>query len=169
MAETKLQLFKPSDIVIDIGGKKEKIKFDMNAVLELEAIYGSIDYVFKMLFSATNETHVVKVDGEEIDITKVTVDDAPLVQLLQKQDAADRAIKTTIKDTVALLWVGLLHEHAKRDEDGEIVSCDITKGMLRESISFKNQLAEVNTKIVSALIRDLIAPDNADNQGEIKN
>ena len=166
MAETKLQLFKPTDIVLDVNGKKEKIVFDMNAVLELEKLYGSIDTVFKMLFTQAADNHVVKVAGVDTDINTITVDGSPLVQHLRVEDAST---KSTIKDTINLLWVGLLHNHAKRDEDGEIISCDITKGMLRENISFKKQLAEVNTQIVSALIRDLIAPDNEEAQGEIKN
>lgn len=165
MAETKLQLFKPNDIVVGIKDKKEKIVFDMNAVLEIEKVYGSIDTVFKMLFTQTTDNHVVKVNGIVADINTITVDDKPLIQHLQAEDASSKA---TIKDTINLLWIGLLHNHAKRDEDGEIISCDLPKSDIRESISFK-KLAEVNTQIVSALIRDLIAPDEENNQGELKN
>lgn len=165
MADQILQLFKPDDITIDISGKRERIVFDMDAILEMEKIYGSIDTVFKMLFSQTTDNHVVKVNGIDTDIHAITVDDTPLIQHLQVEDAN---AKSTIKDTINLVWIGLLHNHTKRDNDGEIISCDITKAQVRAGISFK-KLAEVNMQIVSALIRDLIAPDKAEDQGEIKN
>ena len=172
MAENVLRLFKKDDITIDFAGKKEAIIFDMNAVLELEAMYGSIDTVFKMLFSqAPADKPVIKVNGEIVDILSITVDDEPLIQRLQAINAHNaEQTKSGIKDTINLLWVGLLHNHAKRDEDGEIISCDLTRRMFRNELSFKNQLSEINTQIVSALIRDLIAPDSEETQGEaIKN
>lgn len=160
-----LQLFKPTDVIVEVAGKKEVIVFDMNAVLEMEKMYGSVDAVLKMLFSQASATYMVKVDGADVAIDSVTVNDTPLLQHLQ---SADAVAKSTIKDTINLLWIGLLHNHTKRDEDGEIISCDISKSTLREQLPFK-KLAEVNTKIVTALIRDLIAPDSETNEGDVKN
>ena len=73
MADKVLQLFKPDDIVVEINNRKETIVFDMDAVLEIEKLYGSIDTVFKMLFSQATDNHVVKVNGIETDINTDTV------------------------------------------------------------------------------------------------
>lgn len=164
MADAILQLFKPDDITVELNGKKEALVYDMNAVLEIEEIYGSIDTVFKMLFSQAESTHTVKVNGEETDINTILVDEIPLIQFLQ---AEDNKAKSAIKDTINLLWIGLLHNHTKRDDDGDIISCDITKAQVRTGISFK-KLAELNLQVVSALIRDLIAPDKEEENIEGK-
>ena len=151
-------VFKPDPVKIVLGGTEYSLIYDLNAFCMMEKMYESVDAVIRMILGSPT-----------VDVTQVTYNDAPVLADEIKVDGTPlsefiaRAVgaqsKATNADTRKLLWLGVLHDHATFDDDGNIASCDVTCGELGKHITFSN-LGEVNAKIIAALVRDLV-PVNA--------
>ena len=61
-------------------------------------------------------------------------------------------------DTLNLLWAGCLHDAAIYNSFGEITGYTVSKARLGAEVTFRN-LREVNGKIITAILRDLLPQD----------
>ena len=153
------KLFKPDPVTITLGDVEYRLVYDLNAFCLMEKMYDSVDTVIRMILG-----------NPGVDVTKVTYNDAPVLAEEIKVDGTPlpdfivRAVgaqkKASNADTLKLLWLGVLHDHATFDDDGNIATCDVTRSELGKHVTFSN-LPEVNAKIIAALLRDLV-PVNAE-------
>ncbi len=155
-------LFKPEEVTVTLGGKEYMLIYDLNAFCELEKIYDSIDALLRMLLGGAELPTFEKVtyNDEVVEHETIKVDGVPLIDLLQKLEQlsktdAEKQAKHT--DTRNLLWAGILHNHSEYNEDGDIVRYTITKSQVGSMVTFKN-LRDINSKIIFAILRDLIPP-----------
>lgn len=151
---TMPEVFRPTDTVFELDGKKYRLIYDMLAFCELEKIYGSVDVVLGMLFGdvAQKLEPVVTYKDSPIDIDDVKVDDVPLALVLAEKDKQQRVAKHS--DTLELLWAGMIHDNAIYNSDDEIIGYKISKRKVAESITFRNYRS-LNVKIVEAIMKDL--------------
>ena len=159
-------LFKNKPVTVNLDGVEYNLVYDLNAYCEMETIYPSVDYVIQMLLGtpATDTTKVTYMDGP-IKAEDVKIDGQPLTAFLATRSETPKA---KYKDTLNLLWLGLLHDHTEFDEDGEVVRYNISKGMLGKSVTLQN-MREVNQAIMTALLRDLLPALVGSRQDESKN
>lgn len=152
----KVLTFKPQNVVVELGGEKYSLVYDLNAFCELEKIYDSVDSILQLILGVSPVTDLdnVTYKGEVIDANDVVLANMTLPDYLASKNPV-KQVKH--QDTLNLLWAGTLHNHTEYDEDGEVIRYTITKQKLGSMVNFKN-LREVNTKIVTAILRDLL-PD----------
>lgn len=158
----KAAIFKPEDVTLKLSDDcTVRLVFDLNAFCELEKIYDSVDNVIQMVIGAQEAVDVatlltqVKCGDQFIEGKDVTIAGTPLVEYLKKVHLK----QAKHEDTLNLLWAGTLHDNAIYNEHDELVGYNITKHKLGSYVTFKN-LREVNAKIITALLRDLIPAKN---------
>lgn len=155
-------LFKPTDVVLKLGEagdeKQYRLIYDLNAFCELEKMYDSVDSVLQMLLGVneTPDMNEVTYKGEPVLAEDVQVAGTALASYIAKVNNKKEAKHA---DTLNLLWIGTLHDHAVYNDFDEITGYSISKAKLGAIVTFKN-LREVNAKIVTAILRDLLPPVN---------
>lgn len=166
IAENSANAFKPKPVVVTLGGKEYTLVYDLNAYCEMETMYPSVDYVVQMLLGtpAPDLAKVTYMDGP-VQADDIKIDGQPLSQYISK--LADTP-KAKYKDTLNLLWLGVLHDHTEFDEDGEVVRYTIKKGVLGKDVTLQN-LREVNQAIMTAILRDLLPALVGARQEDAKN
>lgn len=154
-------VFKPDDVTVTIAGKEYRLIYDLNAFCEMEKIYDSVDSVLQMLLGVSTNTDLTKVTfkGAPVNAEDITVADLPLTAYIGKINKTKEAKHT---DTLNLLWLGCLHDYTLYDEHEEIKGYSISKAKLGAGVTFKN-LREVNGKILTAILRDLVPSDSVKN------
>lgn len=157
LPERPVDDFKPQPVTITLGkdDKEEtfELVFDLNAFCEMETMYESVDSVIQMLMGApAPDLEKVKYNGAKVLAQDITVDGKPLSEYIGQ--LASRS-KAKYKDTLNLLWLGVLHNHTVYDEDGEVKKYTITKAKLGSLVTLTN-IREVNAKIMTAILRDLL-------------
>lgn len=157
--ENSASLFKSEPIEVTINNENYSLVYDMNAFIELEKIYGTVDNVIKKVLGKAKKEHVIKVDGVVTGADKVTVDDTPLSTFIATNETSD----ATTTDTINILYCGMMRDLAIYDEHDEIVGYKVSKRKIAAGITFKN-LREVNMKLAMAFIQDLMPT-----AGETKN
>lgn len=147
--------FKPITISVVLGENEYVLKYDLNAFCEMERIYDSVDDVLKMLLGTDDvpDLDAVTYCDAPVLASDIAIAGVPLSEYIQKFNRGVRAPKH--EDTRNLLWLGVLHDHSVFDEHGEIVGYTIGKAELGKHITLSN-MREVNAKIVTVLLRDLI-------------
>lgn len=150
----KTKDFKPDAITIEFGDEKFSLFFDLNCFCEMEKIYDSVDSVIQMLLGtdAIPNAELVTYNGVKVFPAEIRIGDTTLDNYMRKIEGVREAKHT---DTRNLLWLGCLHDHTIFNEHGEITGYTITKEKLGTFVSLKN-IREVNAKIVTAIIRDLL-------------
>lgn len=145
--------FKPKPVMLTLGGTDYELIYDLNAFCEMETLYDSVDSVIQMLMGAP-APDLSKVTYNEAPVMPddVKVDGKPLTEYINQ---LNNKTKAKYKDTLNLLWLGLLHDHTEYDADGEVSKYTITKAKLGSMVTLTN-LREVNTKIMTAILRDLL-------------
>lgn len=154
-------VFRPDDIVVTIDGVDYRLIYDLNAFCEMEKIYESVDSVLQMLLgaSAAPDLSKVTIRGEAVDPDEILIDGVTLTTYINKVNKVKEAKHT---DTLNLLWLGCLHDHTEFDSFGEIKRYTIAKAKLGAGVTFKN-LREVNGKILTAILRDLVPSEEVKN------
>ena len=97
----------------------------------------------------------VKCGDMFIEGDKVTIAGTPLIDYLSKVHTK----QAKHEDTLNLLWAGCLHDAAQYNEHDEITGYNVSKSKLGSYVTFRN-LREVNAKIITALLRDLLPAKN---------
>lgn len=158
----KAAIFKPEDITINLSEDLTvRLVYDLNAFCELETIYDSVDAVIQMILGTQESVDPnllltqVKSGDMFIDGATVTIAGTPLIEYLQKVHVK----QAKHADTLNLLWAGTLHDNAEYNDNDELIGYAISKRKLGSYVTFKN-LREVNAKIITALLRDLIPAKN---------
>lgn len=149
--------FKPQPVLLTLGKPGEEqqyeLLYDLNAFCEMETMYESVDSVIQMLMGApAPDLNKVTYNGAKVLAEDVLVDGKPLAAYINQ--LAGRT-KAKYKDTLNLLWLGVLHDHTVYDDDGEVSKYTITKAKLGSMVTLTN-LREVNSKIMTAILRDLL-------------
>jgi len=154
MAKDKTNIFKPDATVIELGGVKYRLVYDLNAFCEIDKLYGNVDTVLRMLFSAaeTEVNDIVTYNDCVVNASDIMVSGTPLPELLAKLNETPKAASA---DTLNLLWIGVMHETALYNDFGEIVGYSIRKRELGSKVNLGN-MKDVNSAIVSAIINDLV-------------
>ena len=153
-------LFKPTDVILKLGEageeKQYRLIYDLNAFCELEKMYDSVDSVLQMLLGVneTPDMNEVTYKGDKANATDIVIAGTPLEAYIKRVNNKKEAKHT---DTLNLLWVGTLHDHAIYNEHDEISGYSISKAKLGALVTFKN-LREINAQIVLAILRDLLPP-----------
>ena len=154
-------VFRPDDIVVEVGGTEYKLVYDLNAFCEMEKMYDSVDSVLQMLLGVDSTPDLTKVTykGGSVDPDEVLIGEVPLTVYINKVSKTKEAKHS---DTLNLLWLGCLHDHTTYDEHGEIKGYTVAKAKLGSGVTFKN-LRQVNGKILTAILRDLVPSDSVKN------
>ena len=157
----KTLIFKPEDIVVELGDKKYRLIYDLNAFCEMEKMYDSVDSVLQMLLGTSAAPDLQRVTYCEAPALAedIKIADVPLSVYINKLNDVKQAKHT---DTLNLLWIGCLHDHAVYNDFGEITGYTISKAKLGAEVTFKN-LRDVNAKIIIAILRDLVPEQDAKN------
>lgn len=151
--ENTAKVFKPEPVRLTLNDTAYTLVYDLNSFCEMEKMYDSVDEVIQMLLgrgAATSAT--VTYCGAPALPDDILVDGKPLTEYIAE---ATKTRKVKHADTLKLLWLGILHDHGSFDEDGNLIGCDVSKAELGHAITFSN-LREVNAKIITAILRDLI-------------
>lgn len=153
MNEKTLAL-KPDLVTVILDGEEYAIKYDLNAFCEMEKLYDSVDDVIQMLLGtgAVPDMNAVEYNGVRCIADDVTISGIPLSTYISKV-SGPKAAKH--KDTLNLLWLGCLHNHVVYDADGNVDHYTIAKAQLGSKVNFLN-LKDVNAKIVTSILRDLL-------------
>lgn len=160
----KATLFRPDDVVITLQEQEYRLVYDLNAFIEIEKIYDSVDSVLQMLLGATDgELPVIMYEDKEIEPDNVFVGEITLSAFILGNMPKKRATKHA--DTLNLLYIGLMHDYAIYNEHEEITGYSISKAKIGSMVTFSN-LKEVTSKIVVAILKDLLPPRE---QEEVKN
>lgn len=165
-ADNSANAFKPQPVVVKLGDKEYTLVYDLNAYCEMETMYPSVDYVIQMLLGtpAPDLSKVTYMDGA-VQADDIKVDGQPLSTYISRLAETPKA---KYKDTLNLLWLGVLHDHTEFDEDGEVARYTIKKGVLGKDVTLQN-LREVNQAIMTALLRDLLPAIVGSRQDDAKN
>lgn len=150
----KASIFKPEIIKVNLGDKEYSLVYDMNAMIELEKLYDSIDDVIRLIMgNPVAELGPMQVTYNEaiVKADDIAIDGKPLTAYLAEKN---KQKASTAKDTLNLLWAGILHENAVWEND-EVVGYTVKKNELASNISFRN-IKDVNAKLVVAILQDLI-------------
>lgn len=158
----KAAIFKPDDVTLQLSEELTvRLVFDLNAFCELEKLYDSVDAVIQMILGTQEAVDVnklktqVKCGDMFVDADTVTIAGTPLVDYLSKVHVK----QAKHEDTLNLLWAACLHDNAHYNDRDELTGYDISKRKLGSYVTFKN-LREVNAKLITALLRDLIPAKN---------
>lgn len=160
--------FKPRPVILELGGEEYELLYDLNAFCEMETMYDSVDSVIQMLMgSPAPDLDKVTYNDAPVNADEIMVDGKPLADYIAQ---LHNRTKAKYKDTLNLLWLGVLHNHTIYDEDGEVAKYTVTKAKLGHCVTLTN-LREVNAKIMTAILRDLLpalvaAGKNAEAQEE---
>lgn len=164
----KAAIFKPDDVTLQLSEELTvRLVFDLNAFCELEKLYDSVDAVIQMILGTQEAVDVnklktqVKCGDMFVDADTVTIAGTPLVDYLSKVHVR----QAKHEDTLNLLWAACLHDNARYNERDELTGYDISKRTLGSYVTFKN-LREVNAKLITALLRDLIPTKNVQTPAE---
>lgn len=156
----KILNFKPQPISVELDGKTYNLCFNLNAFCEMEKLYDSVDEVLQMLLGGGDDipdlTRVTYCEAPCL-ATDISIAGVPLAVYIEKYSKKIREAKH--EDTRNLLWLGCLHEYTEFDSEGNIVRYTLGKGELAKHITLRN-MREINTKIVTALLQDLIPATN---------
>lgn len=145
--------FKPKPVVLTLGGVEYTLLYDLNAFCEMETMYESVDSVIQMLMgSPAPDLDKVTYNDAPVNADEIMVDGKPLADYIAQ---LHNRTKAKYKDTLNLLWLGVLHDHTIYDEDGEVQKYTVTKAKLGHMVTLTN-LREVNAKIMTAILRDLL-------------
>lgn len=156
------KLMRPDAITIDLGDTTYTLKYDLNAFCEMEKMYDSVDSVLQMLLGVSDipDMAQVRYKADLVNSDEVTIAGVPLTSYIAKINNRKEAKHI---DTRNLLWTGVIHKYAVYDDDGEISGYTISKAQLGSQVTFQN-LREVNAKIVTAILRDLLPPAETKNE-----
>lgn len=154
-------VFKPDDVIVKIGDVDYRLIYDLNAFCEMEKLYDSVDSVLQMLLGTSGVPDLEKVTykGAEVDPNDVMIGTEFLTNYINRINKVKEARHT---DTLNLLWLGCLHDYTEFDEHGEIKGYTLAKATLGSKVTFRN-LREVNGKILTALLRDLVPSEEVKN------
>lgn len=145
--------FKPQPVVVELDGKEYTLLYDLNAFCTMETMYPSVDHVIQMLMGAPSpDLSKVTYNDAPVSASEIMVDGTPLADYIVRLDTRTQA---KYKDTLNLLWLGVLHDHTEYDADGEVAKYTITRAQLGKKVTLVN-LREVNQKIMTAILRDLL-------------
>lgn len=145
--------FKPTPVTVMLSDKEYTLLYDLNAFCTMETMYSSVDDVIQMLMGAPSpDLNKVTYNEAPVNASEIMIDGLPLADYIQKYD---NRTKAKYKDTLNLLWLGVLHDHTEYDADGEVAKYTITKRQLGSMVTLTN-LREVNQKIMTAILRDLL-------------
>lgn len=155
------EVFKPDDIIITLDGKDYCLKYDLNAFCELEKIYPSVDNVLQMLLGTTAAPDLEKVTFQDKPVlaSDIKIAGVPLAIYVNKINEVKEAKHS---DTLNLLWAGCIHAYCDLNKFDEIIGYKLSKSKLGMGVTFKN-LREVNAKILTAILRDLIPSPESKN------
>ena len=156
-----VKAFKPDDITVCLGDKEYRLIYDLNAFAELEKIYDSVDSILQMLLgtNANPDLSTVPYFDKPVNADDIKIADVTLTEYITRLSSVREAKHT---DTLNLLWAGCLHDCAIYNSFGDITGYTVTKARLGAEVTLKN-MREVNAKILTALLRDLLPGE------EIKN
>lgn len=151
--ENSSAVFKPKPVELELNGEKYTLVYDLNAFCEMETMYDSVDTVINMLMGtpAPDISKVTYCDAP-CQSSDIKIDGKPLTEYIQRLSDTPKA---KYKDTLNLLWLGVLHDHTKFTEDGEVAGYTVSKAKLGQGVTLTN-LREVNQKIITAVLRDLL-------------
>lgn len=169
LPERPVDDFKPQPVLLKLGKPGEEqdyeLLYDLNAFCEMETMYESVDSVIQMLMGApAPDLDKVTYNGAKVLAQDIMVDGRPLADYISQ--LANRS-KAKYKDTLNLLWLGVLHDHTIYDQDGEVAKYTITKAKLGSMVTLTN-LRDVNAKIMTAILRDLLPALVKGNQAKNK-
>lgn len=160
------KVFKPEPVTVTLGDTTYNLVYDLNSFCEMEKMYNSVDEVIQMLLGRNvPDTANVTYCGAPAMASDIMVDGEPLEKFIAE---VTKTRKAKHSDTLNLLWLGVLHDHASYDDDGNIVKYDVSKAQLGRQVTFTN-LREVNAKIMVALLRDLLPAVAKSDEGAAKN
>jgi len=153
--DEKKNIFKFEPVKITLGETEYTVTYDLNAFCELEKVYGSVDILLKMLLGtdSTIDTSTVTYNDAPVNASEIKIGNKPLPEFIRLVDTERRVQKS--EDTLTILWAGLLHDSAIYNEHEEITGYSISKAKIGSYVTFRN-LKEVNTVIVTAILRDLV-------------
>lgn len=158
-------IFKPEPITIKLGDETYELVYDLNALCELEKYYSSVNVVLKKVLGSSRKEHKVAYKNNAVDAKDITVDNQPLSVILAGIDRDnEETSKTTATDTLNMLYCGILRGIAEYNEHEEITGYKKSKAAIAKHVTFRN-LGEVNLKIATAIIRDLV-PTEAEAKNE---
>ena len=154
MTENMAKTFLPDTTKIRLGDDDYRLVYDMTAFCALEAIYGTVDTVLKMLFGdvAQKLEPVVTYNDAPVSINEIVVDGTPLEVILNERNSGIRTAKHS--DTLELIWAGMMHDNAIYNDNDELIGYTMSRREVAGNITFKNYNA-LNRKIVEAILRDL--------------
>jgi hypothetical protein len=159
------KLFKPEPITVKLGDKEYRLVYDLNALCELEKIYGSVATILQMILGTGEVGDYTKITycGAPCKAEDIVIDGTPLTVFLEKQ----AKVKTAgYEDTRNLLWAGCLYDHAIFDKHDEIVGYSISKTRLGREIGFHN-IQDINQQILVAFLRDMVPPGEQEKNVEV--
>lgn len=150
----KVTVLKPEPIKVTLDDQEYSLYYDLNAFCEMEKIYDSVDTVLQMLLGTTPIPDLEQVTycGAKCLAADIEIAGVPLTQYISRLSDVRKAKHS---DTLNLLWLGCLHDHTEFDADGNVVKYTITKAKLGSMVTFAN-LRDVNSKIVTSMLRDLM-------------
>ena len=150
----KVSEFKPDDITVELGDETFRLFFDLNCCCEREKVYDSVASVIQMLLGteAVPNAELVTYNGAKVLPRDILIGDVSLDTYMKRIEGV-RVAKH--EDTRNLLWFACMHDHTIFNEFDEIIGYSITKQKLGRLVTLKN-IREVNAKIVTAIIRDLL-------------
>lgn len=150
----KVLTFKPQPVTLTLGEETYVLYYDLNAFIEMEKIYDSVDSVIQMIMGQNKapDLNEVMYNGVKCAAEDITIAGVLLTDYINKVDKPKTAKHS---DTLNLLWLACLHDHTIYDDDGNVIKYTISKAHLGSLVTFAN-LKEVNAKIVAAILRDLI-------------
>lgn len=166
MAKNKSGIFKPDEVSIELGGIKHRLVYDLNAFCEMDAIYGNVDTVLRMLFAANGEEieHIVTYNDCPVSMNDILVSGVPLAEVIAKSEKPVGA--ATSKDTQNLVWIGILHDNAIYNADDEVTGYKISKREMSKHITLRN-IREVNTAVARSLMNDLVPMEDPEAKNEL--
>lgn len=160
MANEKVRAFRNDPIMVDIDGEQYELRYDLNAFCELEKIYDSVDDVLQMILGTSSAPDLKQVTYCDAPClaSDIKIAGTPLEVYIEKLNQVKQAKHS---DTRNLLWAGIIHKFANYDGQGEITGYSISKAKVAHGVTFQN-IRAVNAKIVTAILRDLIPVQDAE-------
>lgn len=156
-----VKAFKPDDVTVCLGEREYRLLYDLNSFAELEKIYDSVDSILQMLLGASVNPDLSNITyfDKPVNAADIKIADVALPEYVGKLTSVKEAKHT---DTLNLLWAGCLHDCAIYNSFGEITGYTVTKARLGAEVTLKN-MREVNAKILTALLRDLLPGEEVKN------
>ena len=145
-AENSSAVFKPKPVELELNGEKYTLVYDLNAFCEMDTVINML-----MGTPAPDISKVTYCDAP-CQSSDIKIDGKPLTEYIQRLSDTPKA---KYRDTLNLLWLGVLHDHTKFTEDGEVAGYTVSKAKLGQGVTLTN-LREVNQKIITTVLRDLL-------------